>query len=166
MATNNRMEKIIGTVAGIGIAIALTLLIMSAVGSGTRTTVTTSNAVLTGFTNNTETTFTGYTFLQEEPSSCVLATPGNNLTFTTVSFFAGDENTDASGVYLTNDTVQATWDMNCSITHKTSTTASTALETVTGYLGSATTWLNILIIVAFASMVMMVYKSKKGNSGL
>ena len=42
-------------------------------------------------------------------------------------------------------------------------TANTTVTTIITYLSNTTTWINILIIVAFAAIVMMVYKARKNG---
>jgi len=39
-------------------------------------------------------------------------------------------------------------------------TANTSINSIITYLANTTTWINIIIIVAFAAIVMMIYKSR------
>ena len=162
----SKADKVVEGIGGLGLMLALTLLVVFGVAQGARTTTTVAEGVANNAswittaacTNGTACEATGYTYLSAL-TGCINASTGTTIDTTdNVSItYTGDDTNDGTLTRIDDDDGA----MNCSLTYRAATTASNTVGTIGTQLSNATTWVNILIIVAFAAIVMMVYKKRK-----
>jgi len=134
------------------------MMVLSGFGEASRTQVTTANNNQLLAAVNTTTTFTGFTFITDISSCVNSSNAGDSLNAGSYSVVEGDDTTDGGLTLNDNQPQFAGESVNCTVSHKTSTTASNNVSTLTTKLATSIVWLGVLIVVAFASLVLVMVR--------